>query len=812
MRLLRIFAMTIALAVPVLLHGQELDGEYYPFYYQEEHYPSLEIDSSLFYLPVTGDDALFDDLTRYSFSAIRYQRRGERSFSGYEMDGITIDWRDASTLKRLLRSEHAADGLYLPAAPDGGFAGCRRFNSADADGLQRTSMAVATTDRNWRGMVRFYDARALGKAWHLALSLSMQGGDDARIDGVFSRNIELAAILSKQWERWRMALTLAAAPSQRGMRSYSSQETFALRGNNLYNPSWGVENGRLRNSRIRRETLPFAMLRIERNDEAPFRPFATFYAKYGETAVSGLNWYDASTPAPDNYRLLPSYFDRQDIVDRLTGIWRSGNLHYTQIDWDELRIRNSMAGGEAVYIVEDRVERPLTLRGAVGGELRAARNTTLRFEITGELRRSEYFKRLRDLLDAEYLRDIDQYLIDDDRYGNSLVNDLRNPDRIVREGDRFGYHYLTVESDLGAGVELRYRDNRLNLTALARAAYSSAFRDGLYEKQLFPGEGSFGRSATVDGISYNFGIAASYAIAASHRVGISAAATRSMSEIDNLLLQPAYNNRLSDLRPMPVRYLAEAGYLYRGARVGVSVKAFAAIERNRQEIIRFFDDLTYLYSDGVVSGIGTLRYGVEAAVAVPLSQRVSIDAAFTAGSYRYDTNPRMDIYSDADNTLLTRQAVCYMHGLRLADVPSIAAVGRLSYSSPSGWNVSASANYAGGRYVSPTPLRRMQRFTDLAASPEEFEEMIAQKRLDDILTVDLSVMKSWPVNHGRSYLTVMLSVRNLLNDRDMIYSGYEPSRIVRQGSDINIHYRPLPERYLYAYPVSGFLYITYKFR
>ena len=90
--------------------------------------------------------------------------------------------------------------------------------------------------------------------------------------------------------------------------------------------------------------------------------------------------------------------------------------------------------------------------------------------------------------------------------------------------------------------------------------------------------------------------------------------------------------------------------------------------------------------------------------------------------------------------------------------------------------------------------------------------MVAQKRLDDILTVDLSVMKSWPVNHGRSYLTVMLSVRNLLNDRDMIYSGYEPSRIVRQGSDINIHYRPLPERYLYAYPVSGFLYITYKFR
>ena len=36
--------------------------------------------------------------------------------------------------------------------------------------------------------------------------------------------------------------------------------------------------------------------------------------------------------------------------------------------------------------------------------------------------------------------------------------------------------------------------------------------------------------------------------------------------------------------------------------------------------------------------------------------------------------------------------------------------------------------------------------------------------------------------------------------------------MVRQGSDINIHYRPRPERYHYAYPVSGFLDITYKVR
>lgn len=40
-----------------------------------------------------------------------------------------------------------------------------------------------------------------------------------------------------------------------------------------------------------------------------------------------------------------------------------------------------------------------------------------------------------------YFVDRDYYLIDDGVYGNKLQNDLRHPDRIIREGDRFGYDY-----------------------------------------------------------------------------------------------------------------------------------------------------------------------------------------------------------------------------------------------------------------------------------------------------------------------------------------------------------------------------------
>jgi hypothetical protein len=106
----------------------------------------------------------------------------------------------------------------------------------------------------------------------------------------------------------------------------------------------------------------------------------------------------------------------------------------------------------------------------------------------------------------------------------------------------------------------------------------------------------------------------------------------------------------------------------------------------------------------------------------------------------------------------------------------------------------------------------MTRVTDLAASPEEFEAMIAQQRLNDVLTVGLSAMRSWTIRGVPSRLTAVASVRNLLYNKNIVYSAYEPSRVLRSGSGVNIHYRPMPERYTYAYPLSFNVSLTYKFR
>lgn len=790
--------------------AQELDGLYYPFAYPHEQLPEIEIDSTLFYLPVGDDDNLFDQLTRYEFSTIRFQRRGVADQIS-ELDGVSIDSRDSYMLRRLLRSEVRTDGISFAPYSMGGFVGSSSFRAASIFGLRRTATTISATDRNKLLTVRLYDARPLGEKWSYALSLSGEGGRDMRVEGVFTQRIEAAMAFTRQLKSGSLSLVAMVAPSQRGVRSASSNEVFELTGDYLYNPSWGFHDGKERSSRVRREVLPSVALSFNQT-KGEHRWFATLYGRVGYRSISNLNWYDARIPTPDNYRLLPSYFDSDVVRDEVEQLWRDRDVRYTQINWDELYARNAMAGGRSVYIVEDLTEAPKELRALAGGEFDVARNTSLVAAVVAEYNNTEYYKRMRDLLGGEYIIDIDQFLVDDERFGSSLQNDMRNPDRRVELGDKFGYRYRLIDYRFGGRILLHYHTNRFALDVGGEIESVTKWREGLYEKQLFAGSGSFGRSQRLRSVDATAKASLRYTFSARHRVWSAVAVARRLQPLSQLLLQPAYNNAIAEVDPRSITSQGEVAYAYNVPSFSATVKGFYHSESNRTETMRLFDDLSYNYVDAVVSGITLQNFGAEFSSSVALSPRLWLEGALSLGSYRYATNPVVALYSDSDNSTIVEGAKSYMSGLQTAATPQLAALLRLRYSVPFGWRIDLNAAYATGRYVAPTPIRRMTRITEHTLSPEEFAEMTEQKRLKDALLIGASAMRSWEVGGEPSRLTLVLSVRNILSDNSLVYSAYEPSRILRQGSGANLHYRPMPERYTYAYPVSFNVSLTYKFR
>ena len=113
------------------------------------------------------------------------------------------------------------------------------------------------------------------------------------------------------------------------------------------------------------------------------------------------------------------------------------------------------------------------------------------------------------------------------------------------------------------------------------------------------------------------------------------------------------------------------------------------------------------------------------------------------------------------------------------------------------------------RYVDASPIRRTERVALQASASEEiYREFMSQNRLGDAVTVDASLSR-W-FNIGASRLSLTLSVRNLLGSRNIVYGGYESSRIRNYMSGAQRIYAPQDDVLTYAYPRTYYVVVSWK--
>lgn len=786
--------------------------EYYPYEPESaERMQMLLPDSALFFRAVQSADDLFGRTTDYEFSFVRSLRRG----LGWEseratLNGADVSWRYFGALRALGAEEHMLAGLGNDGQDGaGGANGLRTFRVGDVELLPSGRAAAGFTGRNYLVSLKGNYAGVWGDGWDYSAAIDARTGRDLVTEGVFTHALSGAMRVTKRWAAgMRLTLLAVVPPSMRGLRSMSTEEAFELTGNRQYNPSWGLQNGEVRNARIGRECVPLCVVSYAMPLMESTKLEATLGAEAGWSEYSTLGWYDARTPLPDNYRNLPSYTGDRETEEA----WRSNDVRYTQIDWDELWAENRMAGGEAVYAVEGRVEQLCDVQAHVGFVTQVEDRLTLAYGVDARRNGSRYFKRMRDLLGASYLTDIDQYLIDDDTYGNRLQNDLRCPNRRVGTDDRFGYDYALTTCAVSARLQAHYRADRLRSDVTAEVGGGSIRRRGYFEKELFPGAGSYGRSAVMRFAPYSLKTAVGWAFTPKCYLGLAAMTSARLPEADDLFLQPQYNNRVSVDGEPPTEKLwaVELDFHYTNRILDLRAAAFYYGDYDGVQTFRYYDDLAGCYSDLVATGIGTRGYGIEAASTVRLSYRWRVSLAATLGRYEYDRDPHLSIFADADNTPVALDAVSHMGGCRVGNAPQAELFGEVLYFGPRGWGFNVTTAYAGGRYVEPAFLRRTERVAlQAASSPEALAQFVEQERLDDAVTLGASFFKTFYFNDSR--LTLSLMLRNLLNDRDTVYAAYESLRVHRTRSGDFYVYAPFETRRSYSYPRSFYLSISYRF-
>ena len=780
----------------------------------EEYAPDVRTDTTLFYNSLKQADDLYRKVAGHRLSFVENRRRNV----GYAQrqaicDGARLPAGYARLLRALGAGESPADAAEAVGAGTLVGVGTDSYAFGEADDAARAIGSVGTTftTRGYSAGVRASVAAGIGRGWSLNAAVDARAGRDLHVDGVFLNSAGVALRIAKRFAGdASLSLLAAAEPSQRGLRSAATDEAFELTGNRLYNPSWGWQNGRQRNSRVRREAIPVvaASYSVPLGESTTLT--ASVAARFGVRRQSGLGWYDAATPMPDNYRYMPSYFSGES-AQIVEAAWRAGDARYTQIDWAELYAVNRMSDRGAVYALDDRVRQTTSVQASAVGKTSLGGGVAIRYGVDAEYAAERRFREMRDLLGAAFITDIDYFLVDDDSFSNSLQNDLRNPDRTISKGDRFGYDYALIRRSAGLHAAAEYSAGRFDMRIAGRIGGTIAHRHGYFEKELFPAGASYGDSEKLRFATYSAAAEFGWAISTRHRLALALTASAEAPETEDLFLNPQYNNRtIGDVGAVK-RLGAEIHTRTATSSAAIQASLFAESVRGGVSTMQYYDDLAGEYCDMAVTGIDILTYGIEAAAAIRLSRRWTVDASLTAMQCKYSADPTVRVWTDRANTTVDAGSASHMGGCTVGGVPRLTATLGAAYRSANGWSVALAAAWAAARRPVPSFLRRTERVAyQGASSPESFAAIVGQETLPDALSVDLHLSKRWFVGRS-SRITAAVTVCNLLGERGNVYSAYESQRMRRISRGIQSDYIPLPTRCLYAYPRSIVLTAAYSF-
>lgn len=805
-------------AAVTALYGQSPEYDerrYYDRYDSEYSWREPETDTILFYRAVQATEDIFADVVDYDLSFVSFSRRGERIYRSRSLfDGIRVRSEYRSMLDNLQIPSRRFSGLRHSGIFVGGADGGLEYYS-DLSEPSGGSAGIGFSDRGYLTAVHASMSGLLGRGLSVTGYVSGRTGRDMHIKGVFANGLDAGVRLSKHWNYTRR-VTVAAmfSPSERGMRRGSVEEAFRLTGDRLYNPSWGYYNGKIRNANVRRLLLPSVVASYDDEVSRHTRITVAAGMTAGTSRYSGLEWYDAATPLPDNYHYLPSYYSGFLKSESLAEVWRNGDTRYTQIDWDELYRRNCMSGdGHAIYAVSDRVERITDLELHAAAVTEAGPRMTIGYGVHLFYGRSRNYRRMRDLLGAGYIVDIDRYLVDDAMYGNRLQNDLRNPDRKVTEGDRYGYDYALVNRRASAFATMEYQHDRWRFDFAAEAGGCTVYRHGYYEKELFPGSASSGRSRKVRLSPYSLKASFGYSFTPRHFLELCASASGEVPDAEDMFLQSQYNNRIADDVRLCSVWAAELNYTFLHSVFDLRATLFAKAVKGDREVSHIYDDLSSSYADMVVAGIDRLHMGAEIAADIRISRHWTASAAFTAGRYTYISDPSVSLYADSDNRVILERAAARMGDCFVGNAPLLAGKADIAYMNR-GWGVRLTLSYAGFRYVEAEPVRRTDRMARQGSlSREMFLRFVTQERLPDAATMDASVWKTFWLRRdysSRTRIVVSLSAKNLIGSTS-VYSARESARVRRMRVADGYYYYPFETIYLYSYPRTFRLAVSLRF-
>ena len=812
---------------------------------------------------------VFNNIASYKFSEMRFNVRGyDSQYSSIYLNGIRFNdaltgygpWSLWSGLNDATRNQENSSGLKSSGFGIDGIGGTTNVNARASQVRQgfRASVVNGNSMYRFRVMVS-YGSGMLDNGWSYALSFSTRQGGNGYVDGVYYNAYGYFASVEKRFggDRHNLALTVMGAPTERGAQQASTQEAYDLLNNNYYNPNVGMQDGELRNTRVRSYHEPIVMLNYGFDITPSTKLTAAASVRFGKNGYSALTWTDGPDPRPDYYRYLPSYYiNRMYQVDPASGLMPDETSRHTylqaalqsalewktdpsksMIDFEQMYQRNYLRneqGEGGIYMIEERHTDQTDFNFVANIAHTFKNQSVLRGGIAARINRTEYYDEVKDLLGADYWLDVDKFALRDNGninpaiYQNDLLYFLEHGEaRHAKEGDKFGYDYYAHVRNAQLWAQYSASFGGFAMSLGAEIGATQMWREGLLMKGLFA-TNSLGDSKHLNYLTYKLKGEFSYRFSGAHALEANIAYMVNPPQFRDAFVSSRTRNTVTPGLDTEKIFGAELSYNLNLPWITARLSGYYTTIEDQSKVISYYDDTQSTFTNFAMSGIDKRYYGMELGVVVPIWGGISFNGALSLGDYRYTSNANFTQTQDNSEEVLRGDKVLWKD-LRIETSPQTALNLGLRYAGPHNWYASIDWNFYDNIYLSMNPARRTistyqtvlrTRYPDTEQLPTAMKvrallDLRNQEKFDAAYTLNLSVGKTWYIRY-KYQLGFSLEVKNLINNQNIRTGGYEQMRLSRrtylnENKNAVTYYAPFDSKYFYLLGTNYYLNVYFRF-
>ncbi|SDL66464.1 carboxypeptidase-like regulatory domain-containing protein [Kriegella aquimaris] len=771
---------------------------------------------------------VFLNRAAFDFGQAFFRVRGYDSQNGEVLiNGISMNkmfdgrpqWNNWGGLNDVTRNQQYTNGLAPSDVTFGGILGNTNIDTRPSKFRAGTRLSSSASNRTYAGrLMATYTSGAPDKGLYYSISGSRRWAKEGYIDGTLYDAYSFFGALEYQINKKNsFNFTGILASNRRGRSSAVTEEVFELLGKR-YNPYWGFQNDKIRNSRERKIAEPILMFNHFYESETFSLNTGVAY-QFGINTRSRLGYYNAPNPDATYYRYLPSFSINSPIGANFpsANLAEKGLLKNSQMDWQKLYVANSREKAAYVYYDDVAQDRQFIANTTANWNINSKLQTD--FGLMYKKLQSHNYAEIQDLLGALFHEDSDPF--------SNTLNDAKGQVR-KSEGGIFNYRYEIDAIRFIAFAQFRYEE--LNWNAFLSGNYNaSAFqREGLFQNERFLDD-SFGKSEKAQFTNYGTKGGFTYKLTGRHWVSIQSAQLTQAPVLQNVFINPRENNQIVPALQSETVSTVDLNYFLRLPKLTGRLTGFYSRFQNTTDINFFFVDagVGSDFVQEVLTDLDKLHMGIEVGLGYQLSSAVKLSFVGALGKYRYASYPNVSINFDtagSEEDLINPDGfidlgVANIKDYNLAQGPQKAFAFGVEYRDPKYWWLSVTANYLGNNYAAISTITRTSSFylnpeTGAPfpdATAENVNKLLEQKPLDDFYLLNIVGGKSW-LKKGK-YISIFVSINNVF-DAVFRTGGYEQSRNGNFGQlqQDNLSGTPsFAPKYWYGYGRTYFLNVAFSF-